>query len=322
VKPFQPPIALATLLLLCAAAIGPAIAAPVTWIVGPTTTIDENDIDLVGTLVHAGTWGSPETTVTVSGEPILFEDRAVLTAGMTDGEIGVNGQDEVSVLAGFNPPGAIDPAFHEILDGFMYNSQPLNVTLTVTLDGLTPGQEYRLQLFVSDDRTCCGVVKHEWWDTIDGSGNNTVQFQSGASTYVIGSFTADAATQQVFMTTSAGNAHVLNAYVLRSVGGPVGVSPGGSPSPVGLRTAGRNPFRGSTELVWTQPARARTSLEVFGITGRRVATLVSGDRAAGTHRAAWRPGAPGSAPVPAGVYFARLSLDGVAAGSCRLILIR
>jgi hypothetical protein len=288
--------------------------------VGPTTTVDENDIDLVGTLVHAGTWGSAATVVTVSGEPILFEDRGVLPAGTTDGEVGVNGQDEVSVLAGFNPPGPIDAGFHGVLDGFMYNSQPFNVTLTLTLDGLTVGREYRLQLFVTDDRTCCGVVTHTWYDTFDGGGSNTVQFQSGASTHVIGAFTADSVTQQVFLSSGAANSHVLNAYVLRSMPGAVGVSPGSAPLDAGLRVAGRNPFRGSAELAWSQPGRANVSLDVFEVSGRRVATLVSGNRAAGPHRTSWTPSDP--ARGAAGVYFARLRLDGVPAGSCRLVLVR
>jgi len=80
-----------------------------------------------------------------------------------------------------------------------------------------------------------------------------------------------------------------------------------------LRLDGANPSRSETHLAYALPRDARVELAIHDITGRRLQTLVRGDRAAGEHQVLWRgEAADGSRSAP-GLYFARLSTDGEAA---------
>jgi hypothetical protein len=58
------------------------------------------------------------------------------------------------------------------------------------------------------------------------------------------------------------------------------------------------------------------TLQVFDVTGRRVATVVAGERAAGTHRATFE-----GRGLASGVYVAVLRADGAEAHE-RLVLLK
>jgi hypothetical protein len=77
-----------------------------------------------------------------------------------------------------------------------------------------------------------------------------------------------------------------------------------------------NPFRGRTVLEFELPASSPALLEFFDASGRRIAARPLGTLAQGPHRLAWSPG-----PLPAGVYFCRLSAGGGNA-TRRLTLLR
>jgi photosystem II stability/assembly factor-like uncharacterized protein len=66
-----------------------------------------------------------------------------------------------------------------------------------------------------------------------------------------------------------------------------------------------NPFNPSTTIEFSIPRRGYVTLNVYNILGAEVATLVSQNLSAGTHRVEWY--ASGS---PSGVYFYRLSASG------------
>jgi flagellar hook assembly protein FlgD len=81
---------------------------------------------------------------------------------------------------------------------------------------------------------------------------------------------------------------------------------------VGLRLSAPspNPFRGSTRLSFDLPAAGHARVEVFDVTGRRVAVLLDGERvAAGSHSVTWRGEDERGSFVAPGVYFARLTAD-------------
>ena len=58
------------------------------------------------------------------------------------------------------------------------------------------------------------------------------------------------------------------------------------------------------------------TLKVYDVLGREVATLVNGEREAGTHRVRWE-----ATGLPSGVYVYRLLSNGFA-GTRKLLLVR
>lgn len=67
-----------------------------------------------------------------------------------------------------------------------------------------------------------------------------------------------------------------------------------------------NPVQGSARLTFALVQASFVTLELHDVAGRRVATLLAGRRAAGTHAAILD-----ATPLARGVYFARLAADGV-----------
>lgn len=67
-----------------------------------------------------------------------------------------------------------------------------------------------------------------------------------------------------------------------------------------------NPFRSSTSISIELPERTAIELAVFDVAGRRVATIASGERGAGTHDFAWNGAGQDGRVVGAGIYFYRL----------------
>ena len=72
-----------------------------------------------------------------------------------------------------------------------------------------------------------------------------------------------------------------------------------------------NPFRGATTVSFVLPASGSVRLAIFDVRGRRVATLLDGERVAGPHRATWSGRDERGDPVASGVYIARLTQAGL-----------
>ncbi len=84
----------------------------------------------------------------------------------------------------------------------------------------------------------------------------------------------------------------------------------------GLHFNRPNPFRGTTEIVFALATASPVRLDIYNVAGRRVTTLVDRTFTAGTHSAYWEAG-----DVPSGVYFCRMTTDGLAE-STRMVLLR
>jgi flagellar hook assembly protein FlgD len=72
-----------------------------------------------------------------------------------------------------------------------------------------------------------------------------------------------------------------------------------------------NPFNPSTNISFTLPSAQQVRLEVFDILGRRVRMLADQRFEAGQHTITWDGNNQNRAEAPSGVYFYRLSGDGI-----------
>src|SRR5207247_1502371 len=76
-----------------------------------------------------------------------------------------------------------------------------------------------------------------------------------------------------------------NKYVVRGNCAVTGVErdPGVEPGAFSFRLAGANPFRSSSALTYALPERAPVRIEIYSVTGQRVATLVNRVQEAGLY---------------------------------------
>lgn len=88
------------------------------------------------------------------------------------------------------------------------------------------------------------------------------------------------------------------------------VAAGSGSGPALLLAASPNPFHGSTSIAFRLPARQQASLDVYGVDGRRVATLWNGVAEAGVTTAHWNGLDGDGRPVAAGLYFAKFRTEG------------
>lgn len=104
---------------------------------------------------------------------------------------------------------------------------------------------------------------------------------------------------------------------------PFGGAVGTPPAAVATRLlrAAPNPFNPTTTLTFDLAQAGAVQLEVYAVDGRRVATLVSGERSAGRHTAVWRGMDDADRSVGSGVYLVRLRHAGGIEAQ-RLVLVR
>jgi hypothetical protein len=82
-----------------------------------------------------------------------------------------------------------------------------------------------------------------------------------------------------------------------------------------------NPFTSETELAYTLARGAKLKLAVYDVAGREVAQLANGTQPAGRHTTRWNARDQSGRLVPAGVYFVRLEVSGIAQ-SRKLVVTR
>jgi YVTN family beta-propeller protein len=88
-----------------------------------------------------------------------------------------------------------------------------------------------------------------------------------------------------------------------------GVPPDGVTA-TGLRGALPNPFHGATAIEWSLARDAQVELGIFDVMGREVRVLARGAAPAGVHRIEWDGRGANGRALGAGLYFARLRLNG------------
>lgn len=88
------------------------------------------------------------------------------------------------------------------------------------------------------------------------------------------------------------------------------------PSVVALEQNYPNPFKASTEIVYTLPQAGHVRLVIYDVQGREVARLVDGEKGAGEHRVPWV-----AEGLPSGLYVYRLEA-GETAETRTMMLVR
>jgi len=77
-----------------------------------------------------------------------------------------------------------------------------------------------------------------------------------------------------------------------------------------IEPAAPNPFNPRTTVAFTLPAAGHARVTVHDAAGRRVATLLDGERAAGRHELVWDGAGDHGAALPSGVYVVRVESGG------------
>jgi hypothetical protein len=78
-----------------------------------------------------------------------------------------------------------------------------------------------------------------------------------------------------------------------------------------------NPFNPSTTIEYGVPQSGHVSIAVYNPLGQRVATLIDGDRMAGSYTVRWD-----ASDLPSGVYMYHLQVDGVTVSARKMMLIK
>jgi hypothetical protein len=92
--------------------------------------------------------------------------------------------------------------------------------------------------------------------------------------------------------------------------------------PAGITSLSQNPFRDRTEIRWSLPEPGPVTLAVYDVTGRRVATLAHGAKAAGSHTVTWDGRTDDGWGAASGTYWLRLEAPGRAPQVKRVVRLR
>ena len=66
-----------------------------------------------------------------------------------------------------------------------------------------------------------------------------------------------------------------------------------------------NPFNPTTTIIYSLPKSSLVTLEIYDILGRRITTLVNGEKRSGTYKVIWN-----ARNIPSGIYFYKISVGG------------
>jgi hypothetical protein len=197
----------------------------------PVAITSDSVLDQPGTIVHAGLFGpGPITVITPAATAINFQvtpgTTDLMATGTTTQMFGTYAYQPLDENVFDNDPPIVSNAFDNVLDIFSFGPTLENPYGTLRLGGLTIGRDYAIQLLSADDRGGGHTVQFaDNTDRSGATGNVSVRFLPSTNPSIIGTFTADAVFQDVFVfgfangsdATINGFAQTLNAYVLLDV---------------------------------------------------------------------------------------------------------
>jgi hypothetical protein len=221
----------AALSVVCAIALLGAAEAPaalITWSAAQTVSSD-SDVDTTGSLVYAYTFGgtNPPSSTTVNGvtfSPFTIPSGVVSTVTVGD----VTLSESPGNLFGSNLFGSASTPFVSLSSNYQsllgtgaYANIP--ATITVSLNGLTSGQNYLVQWWTSDSARLSPIFGGSFSSTTATAGNsvtldaNTTDTVGGLGQFATGTFIASGTSQSfALVETSGGFNPLINALQVRA----------------------------------------------------------------------------------------------------------
>jgi len=207
--------------------------------------------------------------------------------------------------------------YTDVSDGTLASTGPIWAFTTrsapPTMQLVTPdsGQGFPLGATVSIEWTAdddVAVTEVDLWISRDGIDGTYEPVALGLPN--TGSYAWDVTGPASSDTWLKGVAHDADGSTTEDVvgivlgGGATGAPLGMLPDAFALRTLSRQPLRGHGIFAMALPREAPVRLELFDVSGRRIATLADGTYTAGVHAVPW-DGRTERGRAPAGVYFLR-----------------
>jgi len=186
------------------------------------TISGDNDVNNQGVLVKALNLGGWATTINgVTFAQFTPVAATTVTSGATAGDITISSVSHLwngsaaAVFGGTTPPFAgLSTSYQNLLNTCLFNDE---TSTTYSIQGLSIGKAYLLQLWINDSRNIASVwTRTNNFSAVNSSGAVGYNFQhasGGVGQYVIGTFVADSTTQTISV---SGNSNSqVNAYQLR-----------------------------------------------------------------------------------------------------------
>lgn len=197
-------------------------------------------------------------------------------------------------------------------------AKPVSVTMTSLYDGNmtylktnSPIDIYGLQIEVGGDNGAEMANQVEqtqlYYEWNDGATTIGIMDINGIGRIAAG---------QTTVLTVQGEATVLSALGADIQGRTFEITIGETakaevlPSRFALHQNQPNPFNPTTEIAFSLPNAADVTLEVYNITGQRIATLVDGHLSAGYHTVIWDGTDDNARLAASGIYLYRIKADG------------
>ena len=190
-------------------------AGSITW--GTPTTVSGNaDVNTNGTALYA----YAQTAATVNG--VTF---TAVSSGTTWGNVTLSGLGNYYSTFGYtnSPFSGLSTAYSNVLSGGAYGSS----SGSVTLNGLTSGHAYTVQIWLNDSRNSSTTwTRNETWSSSGGNSvtltYNSSQTGGGIGQYTVGTFAASGTSQVITFTAGTSGASSpsgqLNAIQVRDNG--------------------------------------------------------------------------------------------------------
>ena len=216
------------LTLSAALAVAATTTQAATMIWGPATNINpaggaasDLDVRTTGTLVGAfnlGGFSVPGTTINgVTFVPFAIQSTAqsITIGNFTLANTYIYGMAGANWTSSAAPFSNLSASYQNLLSSFVY-SPPIGSTLTLTMAGLSMGENYEFQWWTNFSPRGTGTAIATAGNSVTLNRNTTFA-EGGLGQFAIGTFTADATGSQVIVFSNPSAQPAVNGFQLRRV---------------------------------------------------------------------------------------------------------